>query len=256
MLKKILLGLLAVLVLCGIGIVLFAKDFEVKISEQTAQEAINAQIEAGPVKKLGVKIELKKAEIDFRSDNTMKISADFGTETLGYRHTVDGIFQSGISYRSPRIYLDNISPVKVDVESDEKTKEELGEIKSAARKFLQRQKDRVQTEDTKAALDKVIGKNDEAFQETIIKASYGFFEFVPIYNLNNAGYKGSLASLALKDVYFTDDHAVVTLSPVQALLKILALIGLTLLVFIYCTWSLLLTIGVEKIINHKKSSED
>ena len=150
MLKKILLGLLAVLVLCGIGIVLFAKDFEVKISEQTAQEAINAQIKAGPVNKLGVKIELKKAEVDFRPDNTMKISADFGTEALGYSHTIDGVFQSGISYRSPSLYLNNISPVKVEVQSDDETKEELSEIKSAARKFLQRQKDGVKSEDNKA----------------------------------------------------------------------------------------------------------
>ena len=136
MLKKSLLGILFVLVLCAIGIVLFAKDFEVKISEETAQDAINAQIKAGPVKKLDVKIELKNAEVDFRADNTMKISADFATETLGYRHEVDGIFQSGISYRSPRIYLDNISPVKVDVESDEKTKEELGEINQPQESFF------------------------------------------------------------------------------------------------------------------------
>lgn len=233
MLKKILLGILFVLVLCAIGIVLFAKDFEVKISEETAQDAINAQIKAGPVKKLGVKIELKNAEVDFRADNTMKISADFATETLGYRHEVDGIFQSGISYRSPRIYLDNISPVKVDVESDEKTKEELGEIKSAARKFLQRQKERVKSEDNKAVLEAVIGKDVEAFQENIISATYGFFERIPIYNLKSAGYKGSLASLALKDVRFTDDHAVITLSPVKALLRILGIIGVILLILSY-----------------------
>ena len=59
MLKKVLIGILFILALCAIGIVLFAKDFEVKISEETAQDAINAQIKAGPVKKLGVKIELK-----------------------------------------------------------------------------------------------------------------------------------------------------------------------------------------------------
>ena len=231
--KKILLGLLAVLVLCGIGIVLFAKDFEVKISEQTAQEAINAQIKAGPVNKLGVKIELKKAEVDFRPDNTMKISADFGTEALGYSHTIDGVFQSGISYRSPSLYLNNISPVKVEVQSDDETKEELSEIKSAARKFLQRQKDRVKSEDNKAVLDAVIGKDIEAFQDNIVSATYGFFEKIPVYNLNKAGYKGSLASLALKDVRFTDDHAVVTLSPVKALLRILGIIGVILLILTY-----------------------
>ena len=256
MLKKILLGLLAVLVLCGIGIVLFAKDFEVKISEQTAQEAINAQIEAGPVKKLGVKIELKKAEIDFRSDNTMKISADFGTETLGYRHTVDGIFQSGISYRSPRLYLDNISPVKVDVQSDEETKEELGEIKSAARKFLQRQKIITKSENNKALLEKAIGKDFDAFQGNIVKATYRFFEFIPIYDLNNAGYKGSFASLALKDVQFTDDYAVITLSPVKALLRLLGIIGTILLILTKFLIGPFLTHMFSKLIPKNQSADD
>jgi len=252
MLKKILLGILFVLVLSAIGIVLFAKDFEVKISEKTAQDAINTQIEADPIHKFGVQIKLKEANVDFRSDNTLKFSAELETDAFGYKHKIDGIFQSGLSYKSPRIYLNSISPVSVNIQVDEETSEELNEIKSAARKFLQRQKDRAQKEDTKAALGNVIGKNDDAFQETIIKASYGFFEFVPLYNLNNAGYKGSLASLALKDVYFTDDYAVVTLSPVQALLKILAILGLTLLAFIYLTGSFLMQFGMDRVFNDKK----
>ena len=256
MLKKILIGILFILALCAIGIVLFAKDFEVKISEETAQDAINAQIKAGPVKKLGVKIELKTAEVDFRPDNTMKISAEFGTETLGYSHKVDGIFQSGISYRSPRLYLDNISPVKVEVQSDDETKEELGEIKSAARKFLQRQKDRVKSENNKAVLDAVIGKDLEAFQENIISATYSFFEKIPVYNLKSAGYKGSLASLALKDVRFTDDYAVVTLSPVQALLKILAIIGFLLLVITNFIGPPLIRYWLDKKTNHDHKSSN
>ena len=256
MLKKVLIGILFILALCAIGIVLFAKDFEVKISEETAQDAINAQIKAGPVKKLGVKIELKTAEVDFRPDNTMKISAEFGTETLGYGHKVDGIFQSGISYRSPRLYLDNISAVKVNVQSDKETKEELGEIKSAARKFLQRQMDSAKSEDTKAVYDKVIGVNEDAFQENIVKATYVFFEFIPLYNLNNAGYKGALASLALKDVHFTDDYAVVTLSPVQALLKILAIIGFLLLVITNYIGPLLIRYWLDKKTNHDDKSSD
>ena len=256
MLKKIILAILFVLALCAIGIVLFAKDFEVKISEKTVQDAINAQIKDGPVKKLGVNIGLKNAEVDFRSDNTMKISADFEAEALGYHHKVDGIFQSGISYRSPKVYLHNISPVKVNVKTDDETKEELSEIKSAARKFLQRQKDRVKTKDNKALLEGVIGKNVEAFQENIVAATYGFFEFIPIYNLNNAGYKGSLASLALKDVRFTDEHAVITLSPVKALLRILGIIGVILLVLAYLIVNFALQEILFKLLPGNKSSDD
>lgn len=253
--KKVILGILLILALCAIGIVLFAKDFEVKISEEMAQKVIDAQIEAGAIQRLGVKIKLETAKVDFRANNTMNIAADLETDAFGYRHTIDGEFQSGISYRSPRLFLDNISPVKVNVQTDEGTNEELGELKTVTRKFLQRQKERVKTEDNKALLEKAIGADREAFQENIVNATYKFFETVPIYNLNNAGYKGSLASLALKDVRFTDNHAIITLSPVQALLKTLALIGTILLVLTYFAAPYLLRFGIDKIIADKKPSD-
>lgn len=233
MLKKIILGVLVFLGLCVVGILLFAKDFEIKISEEMAQDAINAQIEAGPIGSFGVEVTLKKAKVDFLADNTMKISADMKTITLGYTHQVDGIFQSGISYRSPRLYLDNISPVKINIESDDETKSELDELKSSTRKFLQRQKDNLKSEQSKETLDKIIGANSDEFQKTITATTYALFEKIPVYNLNNAGYKGSLASLALKDVEFSEDYATVTLSPVTALLRVLAILGLILLVLTY-----------------------
>ena len=233
MLKKIILGILVFLGLCVVGILLFAKDFEIKISEEMAQDVINAQIEAGPMRSLGMEITLKKAEVDFLADNTMKISADMETNALGYKHQVDGVFQSGISYRSPRLYLDNISPVSINIESDDETKNELDDLKSTARKFLQRQRDNSKSERNKGALDIIIGANSGEFQKTITAASYALFENFPIYNLNNAGYKGSLASLALKDVKFSEGYATITLSPVQALLRALAILGLILLVITY-----------------------
>jgi hypothetical protein len=48
---------------------------------------------------------------------------------------------------------------------------------------------------------------------------------LPIYDLNNAGVAGSLASLALKDVSFTEDSAVVTLSPRLFILKMLSFLA-------------------------------
>ena len=146
--------------------------------------------------------------------------------------------------------------MKVNVQSDKETKEELGEIKSAARKFLQRQMDSAKSEDTKAVFDQVIGENEDAFQENIVKATYGFFEFIPLYNLNNSGYKGSLASLALKDVHFTDDYAVVTLSPVHALLKILTFIGFLLLVIAYYIGPSLIRYWLDKKTNRDGKSSD
>jgi len=204
---------------CGWYIFLFAKDFTIQVSEETAQNAIDAQIKTGPIKTLALEITLKQAKIDFRDDNTTAISAEFDANALGYQGRVKGKFQSGIRYDSPRIYLDNIVPVEVDVQTDDQTKNELGDLKSAARDFLKRQKDNTQNDRASEAIDSIIGENSDEFQDSIVKGSYAVFENIPIYNLNNAGYKGSLASLALKDVVFSDDYATITLSPVQALFK-------------------------------------
>jgi len=246
MLKKITLGIFIYLALCAAGILLFAKDFEIKVTEKMAQDAIDAQIKAGPMQSLGVSVSLKDAKIDFLADNTMKFSADMETTALGYTHQVDGVFQSGITYRTPRLYLANLSPVEINIETDDDTKSELDELKSSARRFLLHQRDTIKSEDNKEVLDKIIGANSDEFQKTITTATYALFEKIPIYNLNNAGYKGSLASLALKDVRFSDGHATVTLSPVQALLRLLAIIGAILLVLGWFLGPTLLSFWIGK----------
>ena len=82
MFKRILFVVLALLLLAIVGIFLFAKDFTVQVSEETAQKAIDAQIAKGPIKNLGLEITLKRAKIDFRDDNTTAII----TESVSYTH--------------------------------------------------------------------------------------------------------------------------------------------------------------------------
>ena len=253
MFKKILFVILALLLVAIAGVFLFAKDFTIQVTEATAQKAIDAQIAKGPIKSLGLEITLKQAKIDFRDDNTTSITTEFDANALGYHGQVIGDFQSGIRYSSPRIYLDNITPVEIDVQTDSETKSELSELKSATRKFLERQKDNAKNDEASKAIDSIIGKNSEEFQETIVKASYTVFENIPLYNLNNAGYKGSLASLALKDVVFSEDHATITLSPVQALIKILMTIGAILLAILIAGKGVILSLVLNKLSEDKPS---
>lgn len=243
MLRKIILVAIALLLAGMAWLFFFAEDFTVKVTEQMAQDAINAQ---GPVKRLGVEVELNSAVIKFQSDNTMSLQADLSAIALGYPGQIKGEFQSGIRYNMPRLYLDNIQPVAVEITTDTETENELGELKSAARKFLERQKKKVTSEEKVPTIDNIIGKNDEAFQAAITKATYAFFEIIPIYDLNNAGYKGTIASLALKDVRFFDGYAEITLSPKQALLKTLGIIGLILLVILYLLIPSLMSLVVNK----------
>ena len=255
MLKKIILGLVVFLGLCALGILLFAKDFEIKITEAMAQDAINAQIEDRPLRSLGVEVTLRKAEVNFLADNTMKFSADMETNTLGYKHQIDGVFQSGISYRTPRLYLDNLSPVKINIQTDAETKEELAELKTATQKFLQRQIGNRNSEENKEAPGKKIRANSAEAQKVIENVIYSLFEKIPVYNLNDAGYKGSLASLALKNVKFTDGYAIVTLSPVTALLRILAIISIILLVLTYVLSGFLINHLIGKGLSHLDKKE-
>ena len=86
------------------------------------------------------------------------------------------------------------------------------------------------SEEAKQSLDNIIGRNTENLNEIATSVTYKFFETLPIYNLNDAGLKGSVASLALKEVRFNEDAAVITLSPAQAIIKILSFIGAILLI--------------------------
>lgn len=245
MLKKLILAILAILLAACAYIFFFSKDFTVDISEAHAQAALDTQLAKGPAGRFGVELNVTRAIIDFRDNDTAFISTDFSANALGYKGHVTGEFQTGVRLNSPYIYLDNIQPVTVDIQTDEETKSELSEIKNATRKFLERQRDNAKSEDGREFFDNVVGETDETFQNTIIKASYGFFEMIPIYDLNRAGYKGSIASLALKDVEFSESYATITLSPKQALIRILMMIGALLAVILF----LCLNIFPETIMN-------
>lgn len=255
MTKKILLSILGFLALCTLGVFLFVKDFEVKITEKVAQAALDKQIGAAPLRSLVTEIKLQTATIDFKADNTLEIDTKFSANTLGYESQVEGVFKSGIRYRVPKIYLDNLTPVKIDIRTDDETAEELGELKSAARKFMDRQRARNQGEGNRGARDDTAKKHERELQDKAVKAVYSLFEYVPIYDLTNAGYKGSVASLALKDVQFHEDYVAVTLSPRTAILRILAIIGAILLILGYFTGQALIGLGIERLILGKRKTD-
>ena len=255
MTKKILLGILGFLALCTLGVFVFVKDFEVKITEEVAQAALDQQIGAEPLRSLVTEIKLQTATIDFKTDNTMEIDTKFSAITLGYESQVEGVFKSGIRYRVPKIYLDNIAPMKVDIRTDDETAEELGEIKSAARKFLDRQRARNTGEGNRDTRDDTAKQHEKELQDKAVNAVYGLFEYVPIYDLTNAGYKGSVASLALKDVQFHEDYVAVTLSPRTAILRILAIIGVILLVLGYFAGQTLMSSWFERLFFGKRKTD-
>ena len=163
----------------------------------------------------------------------MRLDTNLKADAFGYKSAISGQFTSGIRYIAPRLYLNDLQPVDLNIQTGQEEKDELSEIKSATKNFLKRQKDRVATEGAEKLLDKIVGETDEDFEKTLINVTYWFVETIPLYDLNDAGYKGNLASLALKDIQFHEDHAVITLSPSQAAAKILMGIGIAILAILY-----------------------
>lgn len=217
------------------GIFLFAKDIDVLISEEQVQAAIDNRIAQGAVKSRGISLTLKSASVDFRSNNTAEIKADFDADGYGYSGNMNGIFATGLRYKEPEIFLADINPIEMKVSASEETNSKLEDVKNVATDFLKRQREEMLSDKAKNSLDKVIDRNEEKAKEMATKATYAFFESLPIYDLRESGAAGSLASLALKDVQFDETNAIVTLSPVKALIKILTFIAL----FLFGIWSFL-----------------
>jgi len=233
MLKKVSITTLILFGLATLGVFLFAKDVDFVLTESTVQAAIDKKIDAGPIRSRGIELTLNSAIIDFKANDTAEIKVDFMADGFGYSGNMLGDFASGIRYKEPEIFLNNIVPIKVEISTESGTGSKIQDVKNVATDFLKRQRQEMLSEDAKQSLDNIVGRNEEALKDFAITATYKFFETLPIYNLNNAGIKGSLASLALKDVRFTDSSAIITLSPVQALIKILSFVGLVLLILWY-----------------------
>lgn len=235
MLKKTGLALLMLTALGIIGIFFFAKDIDVLISEEQVQAVIDQKIAQGPTRSRGVSLTLKSASVDFKSNDTAEIIADFDADGFGFSGNMNGVFETGLRYEEPEIFLDDIYPVKINMTASEDTNSKLEDVKTVATDFLKRQRKEMLSDEAKESLDKIIDRNEDKAKELATKATYSFFESLAIYDLRDAGTAGSLASLALKDVRFDDTNAIVTLSPVKALIKILTFIAL----FLFGMWSFL-----------------
>ena len=91
------------------------------------------------------------------------------------------------------------------------------------------------SDEAKKSLDNIVGRKSELVKELAVDATYKFFENMPIYDLNDAGLKGSIAAMALKKVEFTETEAIVTLSPSRVIARVVSAIltFLALMLFLF-----------------------
>lgn len=243
MLKKFALAIVAIILLLMVAVFLFAKDIEISVNEIEAQSAIDNFLTLNNSQSLGVKVSPKYILIDFKADNIAQIKSEMTLNGHGYNVQFDGKFSTGIDYRIPRLYLNELQLIEGGFRTDDETKSELNDLKNAAINALQRNRESRETQNTGNSYNKT---SEEIVEEFIISATKSFFEKIPIYDLRRSEKTGIAVSLALKDVRFIEDAAIITLSPVTALLRILAAIGFICFFIAWCLGPLILKILLSR----------
>lgn len=223
----------------------FAKDFDVRISEVSAQKLIDDSMTRDTLLSLGVKLDIKAATIDFKANNTAVVNVEFKADGFGFSGEAKGNFGTGIDYREPKFYLANIAPVDMTLNLDADSQGKVDDVKNIAKDFLQRQRDKMLSDEARKSLDNFVGRNEDKVKELAVAATYKFFENLPIYDLNDAGLKGSIAALALKKVTFTETDAIVTLSPSRVIARVLSAVFMFLAIMLYLSGGTLLLLIPE-----------
>ena len=234
MFKKIAFAVVFIFLLLVGAVLLFAKDVEILVSEKESQTTISNYLLRGKTRSNGIYVTPNSAIIDFTADNRAEVTGDLDIEGLGYSGTFNGIFAAGVNYNFPKLYLNNLELIEGGFTTDEETQAELDTMKKAATDFLQRQRERRKVNDSGEPLDLSESKSEDIIEGFARNASVYTLERIPIYDISSIQKGGLAASLALKDVKFTEDAAIVTLSPVTALLRILSGIGFASLFLAWC----------------------
>lgn len=211
------------LILIG-TVFLFAKDIEISVPEVEAQATINESLLGDTQGKNGIFASSKKIIIDFKSDNLAQISGSFDLSGYGYSGEFDGSFSTGINYRPPSLYLNDLSLVSGGFSATDTVQSELNDMKKVAIDILHRQRQRIKVDKSGVPLNTSEEKSAEIINELVVSAMKKVFESIPIYNVSQEGLGGLAASFALKEVRFTEENAIVTLSPVTALLRLLSIL--------------------------------
>ena len=227
--KKILFAILALTALALAGVFIFVDDFNIELSETDVQTAIDQRIASGPLEHFGASLDLRAATIDFLPNNTAQLDVDFDASGFGYKGTVTGDMATGLDYRAPELFLAHLKLDDLSMTLDAQTNSKLKDVTNVAKDFLKRQREEMLTDEARESLDKLVTGENSALEQKMQAAVKWFITTIPIYDLNDAGAKGMAASLALKEVRFTEHSAIVTLSPRQAVLKIVSFIGICLM---------------------------
>lgn len=143
MIKKISLGLLAIILILMAGVFLLAKDIEISVSEEQAQSRIDEYLKSGDQVHTLIRISPKFIILDFKGNNSAEVTTDSAIDGMGYAGRFEGKFSAGINYSRPKLYLNNLTLNEGGFSTDEETESELKDLKKATLDIFRRQRDRI-----------------------------------------------------------------------------------------------------------------
>ena len=235
------LGLIISGLLLALGIIMFvSQPVDIRISEAQAQTALNSQVGRPLEGALSTSVTPEILVIDFLEDDRVQLTTTFDMKGFAQTGLADGILRAGLRYHAPYIYLRDIdvSDLSLSLETDSTASERARDIATVLKDRFRREKDATQGTEAGSALDRLA--RDAAME---------LAGRIPIYDLRDAGLKGSVAALALDSVRFENDTAILTLSSRRALLRILACLGVVALVLGYFLVPLVMRIALDRAID-------
>ena len=222
---------IAFLLVCALGYVIFlADDIEVQFTETQVAEQIEAQLPL-TFTKAGLEIIVRDADVDFLTENAVRIRADADVSGYGLAGSAIADMTTSITYRDGDFFLTSVAFDDIKFIQDAATEEKLEDGNSVARGLFNTMRDAIADGETGvgAALDRVADRAMDNIIPIGKDALETVITHIPIYSLNGKDYKQTVAAMALASLTFDDTSVIATLSPAQLVVKILmgiALVGL------------------------------
>lgn len=221
------LSALAVLFVGAFMVAFVVGDFEIRISEEEAQDKIAAILPV-TMSKAGIAADVEGINIDMRESGQVAVGGVGAVE--GFGMIADFTFEamSGIRYDDGRFYLTDIDLDDVEVLPSAKTEKIVEERKTLLLNTMSRVRDRFSKGDEEAAeaFDAEAGRVGALLRDHVKNMANRTMTNTPIYDMNTGSWKVRAASLALKDVRIAEGRIDVTVSALSFLLNVMKIMAI------------------------------
>lgn len=209
------------------GYAMFGPDIEIEISEAQARQKFQ---EALPISYSHSKAEalVEKADFDFQGDGRVRVTAEVDVQGYGFSGVALADAASGLRYAGGNFYLTDVSLDNVAFRLDGESQQRASDVRAVATSIWNMAKEKAveHMPESGEAIERLKGEAVAGLSAKTREMVDEALRTTPVYSLNGKGLKESFAVMALEDVRFTANSAIVTLDPGRALGKVLVLVAI------------------------------